>query len=83
MMQVESVKNVNKVPAMSHQVRIRVKVKVKVSPNSNCRKSNATRTSHLTSLAWPSLQPQVNRKYFLLFSSQLLSPLVASSNHLH
>lgn len=81
MMHVESVKNVNKVPAMSHQVRIRVKVKV--SPNSNCRKSNATRTSHLTSLAWPSLQPQVNRKYFLLFSSQLLSPLVASSNHLH
>lgn len=81
MMHVESVKNVNKVPAMSHQVRIRVKVKF--SPNSNCRKSNATRTSHLTSLAWPSLQPQVNRKYFLLFSSQLLSPLVASSNHLH
>lgn len=81
MMHVESVKNVNKVPAMSHQVRIRVKVKF--SPNSNCRKSIATRTSHLTSLAWPSLQPQVNRKYFLLFSSQLLSPLVASSNHLH
>ena len=56
MMQVESVKNVDKVPAMSHQVRIRVKVKVKVSPTSNCRKSNATRTSHLTSLAWPSLR---------------------------